>query len=82
MISNDLLALIDAEIANLQKARSILSAALDGSLPSQSAGSPAAKPATPKRKRKHRLTPEGRAKIAEAMKRRWAAHRAKQKSKA
>lgn len=69
---------IDAEISRLQQARQAV-AALDGASPV-----PARRPGRPKgstapasadaapRKRKRNLSPEGRKRIQEAMKRRWA----------
>ena len=69
---------IDAEIARLQQARSALTAiAASGTVaarrgrPKGSVNKKAAKPG-----RKRNLTPEGRKRIAEAMKRRWAERRA------
>lgn len=65
---------IDKEIARLQEARTLLS----GEPVRRKRGRPksvgvAPKPAVrKKRKVKHRLSPEGRKRIAEAMKRRWA----------
>jgi len=56
---------IDQEIANLQKARVLLSS---------SVGAPvnaSATTAAGKSGKKRRLTPEGRKRIAEAVKRRW-----------
>jgi hypothetical protein len=61
----DLIALIDAEIANLQQARALIAGA---STPKKSPGRPKG---TGKKKRK--LSPEGRARIVAAMKARWAA---------
>jgi hypothetical protein len=62
----DILALIDAEIASLQCARALIAAA----------GAATAKrgPGRPKGtgKKKRNLTPEGRARIAAAVKARWA----------
>ncbi len=69
-----ILAEIDAQIAKLQQARQLLSGAdeVKRSGPGRPKGSknaaPAATPATKKRK----LSPEGRKRIADAMKRRWA----------
>lgn len=61
----DILVEIDAEISRLQQARALLS------------GETAPKPGPGKGKsasvpKKRKLTPEGRKRIAEAMKRRWA----------
>lgn len=77
-----ILSAIDAEISRLQQARQAV-AALDGASPV-----PARRPGRPKgsanaaatapaadgapRKRKRNLSPEGRKRIQEAMKRRWA----------
>ena len=67
MTANDILAAIDTEISRLQQARALL-AGLDG------------QPANPKATRKtHKVTPEGRMRIAEAMRRRWAAKRKAEK---
>lgn len=67
---------IDAEIKRLTDARAILlsgTAAKTGKGPGRPKGSKNAKPAAAPRKRK--LSPEGRKRIAEAMKRRWAERR-------
>jgi hypothetical protein len=68
---------IDAEIVRLQQARAALSAiGASGTVaprrgrPKGSTNKKAAKPG-----RKRNLTPEGRKRIAEAMKRRWAERR-------
>jgi hypothetical protein len=61
----DILAEIDAEISRLQQARALLG----GETPVKR-GPGRKKAATTAKKRK--LTPEGRKRIAEAMKRRWA----------
>lgn len=78
---SQILSSIDAEISRLQQARAAV-AALDGTSPV-----PAKRPGRPKgstnsstaaagdgdgRKRKRNLSPEGRKRIQEAMKRRWA----------
>jgi hypothetical protein len=79
MALSDILTSIDDEIAQLQKARALLTGA----------GAPAAKkkpgrprkiavevaPAKPAKKKKRNLSPEGRKRIAEAVKRRWAAQK-------
>ncbi len=70
-----IIAEIDAQISKLQQARELL-AGTTGKVvkgPGRPKGSKNAKPATASRKRK--LSPEGRRKIAEAMKRRWAERR-------
>jgi hypothetical protein len=61
----DILQHIDQEIAQLQKARALLSAGIDK--PVKTSG----KTAAGKSRKKRRLTPEGRKRIAEAVKRRW-----------
>jgi hypothetical protein len=75
---------IDAEIARLQQARSLLTAG--SQIPARRGRKPkaltaATATAAPKAKRrKRKLSAEGRQRIREAMKRRWAEHR-KNKSK-
>jgi hypothetical protein len=83
MAIKDVLALLDAEIATLKEARQLLKAESTGSAAPRKAGRPrkaeialstdATK--TAKAKKKRNLSPEGRARIAEAVKRRWAAHK-------
>lgn len=72
----EILATVDREIALLQQVRALLGGS--ATAPKRRAGRPrkAAPVAmkTPK-KSKRRLTPEGRRKIAEAVKRRWAAQK-------
>jgi len=62
---------IDKEIARLQEARTLLSGEPVRAKRGRPKGTVKVKPITAT-KRKHRLTPEGRKAIAEAMKRRWA----------
>jgi hypothetical protein len=79
---SEIVASVDREIALLQQARALLSGA-SAAAPRKRAGgskraaaavkSIAPKPA--KRSRKRKLSPEGRKRIAEAVKRRWEAHR-------
>jgi hypothetical protein len=71
---------LEQEIARLQEARALLGG--DASA-APKRGRPATKPAA-KRKRtgKRRLTPEGRKRISEALKRRWAAERKAKAAKA
>jgi hypothetical protein len=76
---SSIVAAIDAEIARLQQAKTVLTGAgipgRRGRKPKAlTAALPAAAPAS-KPKRKRRLSAEGRKKIQEAMKRRWAEHR-------
>jgi len=69
---------IDAEIARLQQARAALTTIAASGTVARKRGRPKGsvnkKSAKPGRKRN--LTPEGRKRIAEAMKRRWAERRA------
>jgi hypothetical protein len=75
-----ILAEIDEKIASLQQARAAI-LSLEGAAPVKAKrGRPKgsgnkAKPAKVAKKKKRNLTPEGRQRIAEAMKRRWAAQR-------
>lgn len=80
MALNEVIAHIDAEIAKLQQAKTLLSGA-ESLLPVKNGrgrpkGSKNAKPqnaeAAPVAKGKRKLSPEGRKAIADAMKRRWA----------
>jgi hypothetical protein len=69
---------IDAQIAKLQQARALLSGTTASprrsgpGRPKSSTKAAAPKTAAP---RKRKLSPEGRKRIAEAMKKRWAEHR-------
>jgi hypothetical protein len=70
----EILSSIDREIALLQRARTMLAGIASGrteAAPRPARGAAKAKKTT----RKRQLTPEGRRRIAEAVKRRWAAHR-------
>ena len=74
----EILSAIDSEISRLQQARQAV-AALDGASPVPAkrrgrpkATAPVAVSAGEPRKRKRNLSPEGRKRIQEAMKRRWA----------
>ena len=88
MNTADVLALLDAEIAKLIQARTLIAASALATGKRKrgrpkSAAAPVAKPA--KKKAKRNLSPEGRARIAEALKKRWAAQKkaaAKQAKKA
>ncbi len=64
-MSINILSEIDAEIALLRQARSLLVSSDTAGIPSK------AKVGRPKKKKRN-LTPEGRARIAEAVRRRWA----------
>lgn len=78
-MSNELLILIDAEIGKLTHARSILAPVANPQTSAESTHS--AKQPRLKRKKKRKLSPEGRAIIVEALKKRWASHKAKAKGK-
>ena len=71
-----IIAEIDAQISKLQQARELLSGtvAKTGKGPGRPKGSKNAKTATAT-PRKRKLSPEGRKRIADAMKRRWAERR-------
>jgi hypothetical protein len=73
MALSEILSQIDREIALLQQARALLA----GSGTSHKKATSAAKSAPKKR----RLSPEGRKRIAEAVKRRWAEQRKAAQSK-
>ncbi len=81
MALKDVVAQIDAEISRLQQARALL---MTTTAPARRRGRPAkqqgTEPALSKPvKKKRNLSPEGRARIAEAVKRRWAKQKAKGK---
>ena len=79
MALKEVIALIDAEIAALKEARALLATGSAVTVAKRKAGRPpkvqpdSAK--APKRKKKRNLSPEGRARIAEAAKKRWAVQR-------
>jgi len=66
---SEILVQIDHEIAQLQRARILLAGGV-AATPKKVAAVPATKKHTKKKKRN--LSPEGRKRIAEAVKRRWA----------
>jgi hypothetical protein len=76
MALKDIVSLIDAEIATLKEARALLATGSAVTVAKRKPGRPPkVQPdttATPKRRKKRNLSPEGRARIAEAAKRRWA----------
>jgi hypothetical protein len=87
MAISEILATIDHEIAQLQKARTLLSGGAVAApkkavgrprkvvaAPKKTAAAPVA--AKPAKKKKRNLSPEGRKRIAEAVKKRWAAQKA------
>ena len=78
---SEILSEIDKEIARLQQVRSLLA----GETPKTRRGrqkSATSAPAPAKKAAKRRLSPEGRKRIAEAMKRRWAERKKQQAPKA
>jgi hypothetical protein len=79
MALKDILAQLDAEIARLAQAKALLTGSDVSVTPTARRGRPkkdAASPAPAKPVKKQRnLSPEGRARIAEAVKRRWAAQK-------
>lgn len=77
---SEILATIDQEIAQLQEAKALLSDDA-APVPKKKAGRPkraaaVAPVATKPAKKKRKLSPEGRKRIAEAVKKRWAAQKA------
>jgi hypothetical protein len=95
MAISDILATIDQEIAQLQQARALLGGgavavtkkkvgrpkkvvAAVAVAPKKAVAAVAAKPAKGAKKKRN-LSPEGRARIAEAVKKRWAAQKAAEK---
>jgi hypothetical protein len=80
MAIKDVIVLLDTEIAALKEARQLLTANSTGNAAPRKAGRPrkaenalpTAATTTAKTKKKRNLSPEGRARIAEAAKRRWA----------
>jgi hypothetical protein len=65
----DILSQIDKEIAQLQHVRALLTGKAAAATRKTKAAPAAAKPA---KKKKRNLSPEGRKRIAEAVKKRWA----------
>jgi translation initiation factor 2 gamma subunit (eIF-2gamma) len=78
MATDSILAQIDSEIARLQQARKLLA---NIGTATKSAGRNAVKAATAKPAKKRKISAEGRKRIAEAQRKRWAAQRAKAKKK-
>jgi hypothetical protein len=71
-----IIAEIDAQIAKLQQARALLAGTTVSAGRGRPKGSKNAATAAPaKAARKRKLSPEGRKRIAEAMKKRWAERR-------
>jgi hypothetical protein len=79
MAIENILSQIDSEIARLQQARKLLANIGTTATSPRRASPKAAVKAKPARKR--RISAEGRRRIAEAQRKRWAAQRAKAKSK-
>jgi hypothetical protein len=67
---------IDAEITRLQRARAALTGIAGSGTVAPRRGRPKGSVNKPKAKRKRNLSPEGRKRIADAMKKRWAERRA------
>jgi hypothetical protein len=82
MTLQEILVQIDAEIVRLQEVRALLGAT---DVQTARRGRPKLNADVPKlskaRKKKRNLTPEGRARIAEAVKRRWAKQKATKNNK-
>jgi hypothetical protein len=78
MAIDNILAQIDSEIARLQQARKLLA---NLGTAAAAGGRKAAKSAAQKPARKRKISAEGRKRIAEAQRKRWAAQRAKAKKK-
>jgi hypothetical protein len=75
MTIDGIISQIDAEIARLTQARALLSSAGKVSLPGKQASAAAANSNSSRGRRT--LSPEARKRIADAQRKRWAAHRAK-----
>jgi len=79
MALKDVLSLIDAEIARFTQARALLAAGSAVTVAPRKAGRPpkvvASSPKASPRKKKRVISPEGRARISEAVRRRWAAQK-------
>lgn len=76
---DSILAEIDAEIARLTEARALL-AGMGSATPAAAKGK-AANKAAKKTGKKRELSPEARKRIADAQRKRWAAQRAKAKTR-
>jgi hypothetical protein len=76
MAIDSILAQIDAEIARLTQARTLLA-----TLGTVAPAAPKATKSPAKRRKKRVLSPEARKRIADAQRKRWAAQKAKSKSK-
>lgn len=78
MATESIIAQIDAEIARLSQVRMLLAGTGEVSSAISGVKNPTL---SSKKRRKHVLSPEARAKIAEAQRRRWAAQKTKSKVK-
>jgi hypothetical protein len=76
MSINSILAEIDVEIARLPQVRSLLAPTAGKT---KKAGKTTTTPAAAPKKKAHKMSKEGRAKIAEARKKRWAAQKKAEK---
>jgi hypothetical protein len=76
---SEILIQIDREIAQLQQARVLLGGGAAAATKKEKGAAPSAAKKTVKKKRN--LTPEGRKRIAEAVKRRWAEQKKSASSK-
>jgi hypothetical protein len=75
---SEILAQIDQEIAHLQNARALIAGYAIAPRPKKTAKASAVKKVSAKKavaKKKRNISPEGRKRIAEAVKRRWAAQK-------
>ena len=75
MSIDSILAQLDAEIAHLKQARSLLAGA--GKVSAKAIQASALKSAPKKKRKKRVLSPEARKRIADAQRKRWAAQKAK-----
>ncbi len=80
MAIDSILTQIDAEIARLTQARALLASLGTITIPAVEP-KPAKSPAKPKRRKKRVLSADARKRIADAQRKRWAAQKAKSKSK-
>jgi uncharacterized protein YbaP (TraB family) len=74
MNTSAIVSAIDEEIAKLQRARALL---VEANITGSKVGRPARSTPAAKKSAKRVLSPEARKRIADAQKKRWAAHRRK-----
>ena len=79
MAIDSILALIDAEIASLQQARTLLASVSKVAVKETGSKTKKAAKAPKKGKKRRTLSAEARKKIADAQRKRWAAQKAKAK---